>query len=342
MTAHKVYERIAIVVPVGPYHERVKRCLRSRQKLKDSNFVTLVVTDQPLKGDTFGAINVVTGSSVMTGPAVKRDAAIAAFPDADFYAFLDDDAYADPDWLCRVRDVIAREPSAGAYGGPGLMPDDQSFSEQLSAAVMESPLGGGGLRYRFTRQKARYCDDFPAYNLIIRATVVRIVGGWASSLYGGEDSFICAKIVNAGFRILYDPDLFVFHYRRPIIPKHSWQIYNIGRSRACFVREGDPYSRNPIYFVPLIGMLGLAALFFASAFSPFVRVATLTLFVAFWFIVIVTNHPTKIDWRVRLLLPVGIVIQQAAYAYGFLLGLLTGRRNEVSGSQPTMTVPSER
>jgi len=328
--------RIAIVVPVGPIHERVKRCLRSCRDLDDDNYVTLLVTDRAATGDIYGARNIVTNSPVMTGPAVKRDAAIAAYPEADFYAFLDDDAYVDKKWLARLRALIAENEGVSAFGGPGLMPDDQTISEQLSAAVMESVLGSGGIRYRFVKMRARFCEDFPAYNLAISAECLRRIGGWGSSLYGGEDSLVCAKIIQSGGSILYDPSLYVRHYRRSIVPNHTWQVFNIGRSRACFIREGDPYSRRAIYFMPLL--LSLATFVVAAAcvyYAP-LRGPGLVLFVLTWLSIAAFGHKGPIDFRVRLLLPLGIFLQQASYAYGFVLGLVTGRRNLVAGASPVV------
>ncbi len=328
--------KIAIVIPVGPAHDRFIRCLKSCQAIVDDNFVTVVVSDAPVDVvGNYGAINVVTGSVVMTGPAVKRDFAVARIA-ADLYAFLDDDAYVEPDWLQRVRRVVAANPEVAAFGGPGLMPDDQSFSEELSAATMESNLGGGSINYRFRMLSKRFCDDFPAFNFLVRAEWLGRVGGWGSSLYGGEDTLICSKLHDAGATILYDPILYVRHYRRTLIPKHAWQVYNIGRSRACFIREGQKTSLKTIYFAPLVFSLAVGALLFSMLLRWSFEGLALALGAVFFLGVVVFDGGDNHKIMVRLALPFGIVVQHFAYAYGFVVGLLSGKRNSIAGgSRPT-------
>lgn len=327
--------RFAIVVPVGPMHEKVKRCLDSCRRLKYDNYVTVLVTDQPEPAAAaYDAVNVITGSDRMTGPAVKRDRAFRDIADADIYAFLDDDAYVDPLWLQRAMAVIESHPEADAFGGPGLMPDDQALLEQLSAAVMETWVGSGALRFRFAKDDPRYCDDFPAYNFMVRREALRRVGGWASELYGGEDTYICEKIVSAGGKIFYDPSLYVCHYRRAIWPKHAWQVFNIGRSRACFIREGAPTSRRPIYFLPAVASLLLIAAALVCITVPAFRLPGALVAVLAWTLVSLLAHRGRISPLVRVLLPIGLCIHHFSYAYGFAVGILTGRRNSVSGKRP--------
>lgn len=295
----------------------------------------VVVSDSPIEiCESFDAINVVSGSTVMTGPAVKRDLAFDRVW-ADLYAFLDDDAYVESDWLERVRRVVAANPTVAAFGGPGLMPDDQTFFEELSAATMESHIGGGPLNFRFRKKVRRFCDDFPAFNLFVRREWLERVGGWASSIYGGEDTFLCAKIHAERGEILYDPSLFVRHYRRSLVPYHSWQVYNIGRSRGCFMREGQKTSLKAFYFAPLVFSVTLTALVVLSVLPSRVQfVSVMTLITAFLAIAAFDggdDHPLA----VRLALPIGVAVQHAAYAYGLLVGLLSGRRNTTSeGARP--------
>ena len=327
--------KIAIVVPVGPPHERFMRCLESCRALEDANFVTVVVSDEPIKiAAKFDALNVVTGSKAMTGPAVKRDLAFLNVR-ADLYAFLDDDAYVGADWLQRVRRVVGANPEVAAFGGPGLMPDDQTLSEQISAATMESFLGGGPLNYRFRKLPKRYCDDFPAFNLCVRAEWLEKIGGWGSSLYGGEDTLLCAKLHRAGAIILYDPMLYIWHYRRALIPKHCWQIYNIGRSRACFIREGEKTSLKGVFFAPLIFSAFLFTLIIAASVpSKYQRISAACLALAF-FAVVAFDGGDKQRFKVRIAIPVGIAAQHIAYSYGLLVGFFSGKRNMIpGGSRP--------
>lgn len=321
--------RIAIVIPVGPSHQRLLRCLASCDALDYAEKKTIVVSDEPRPDlvASYDVTNVVTHADRMTGPAIKRDLAFASFPDFDIYAFLDDDAYVPADWLSQAARVFERNATLWALGGPGLMPDDQTIAEQLSAAAMESPFGSGSLRFRFVELEARLCEDFPAYNLFVTRSALEAVGGWASDLYGGEDTFLCSKIVVAGGTIGYDPSVAVFHYRRPIFPAHFWQISNVGRSRACFYVEGESSSQSLVYRAPLMASIGMLAVGAAAIRYERLRKVTFATSAISYVLLAFLGHRGRIAPAVRALLPLGLTIHHLSYAYGFAVGLVTRRRN---------------
>lgn len=285
-----------------------------------------VVSDEPvaLPNDPH-FVNVLTNADTVTSPATKRDIAWRTFPHADVYAYLDDDAYPPPHWLDEAARVLAEYPNAAGAGGPGLMPDDQAYLEQVSAAVMEMRAGSGPLRFRFWRDAARDCDDFPAYDLFVRKEWLDAVGGWATDWYGGEDTALCARMADKGGMVRYDPRLAVFHYRRRLLPDHAWQIANVGRSRGCFIRTGDPRSRRLVFGMPLAFCLSAIALVVVPLLvsAPpyaFVPAAYAYLVVAFF------GHPGVLPLRVRLALPAALIVHHAAYTWGLCAGLASGRR----------------
>jgi len=330
--------RIAVVIPVARPDERTRRCLAACVALAYEPRTIAVVTENPIAlPDDPHFVNIVTGASYVTSPAEKRDLARAKLPDVDAYAYLDDDAYPEPHWLDRIADVFSHHPDAAGVGGPGLMPDDQRFWERVSAAVMETRLGSGPLRFRFWRDAPRWCDDFPAYDLAIRKTWLDKVGGWATDWYGGEDTVLCARLADAGGLVRYDPSAAVAHYRRRLVPDHFWQIQNVGRSRGCFVRSGSPRFRKwtfagPPAFVLIVLTLALSPLWWRGhAIEGTIGLAALYGAVALF------AHPGRIDWRVRLVLPFAIVVHHVAYTVGLIRGLVTGRRRQALRSLPSST-----
>jgi hypothetical protein len=285
-----------------------------------------VVSDEPLRlPDDPHFVNLVTGAGAMTSPATKRDLARASIADADVYAYLDDDAYPAPDWLDNAALVLSENARAAGAGGPGLAPDDQTFWERVSVAIMEMPAGSGPLRFRFVRELARDCDDFPAYDLFVRASWLEHVGGWATAWYGGEDTALCTRLADMGGLIRYDPRLAVFHYRRKLIPDHMWQVYNVGRSRGCFIRSGDRRSHTLVFAAPALFMFGVIA----AALSPLMGVPIVLvagLFGAGYAGIAVFGHAAPLDWRVRVVAPFALLAHHGAYALGLLYGLATGSR----------------
>lgn len=326
-TDSSIAYRLVVVVPVAQPNARTNRCLRACAALTYEPRTIAVVTDEPLPlPDDPHFVNIMTGAGRMTSPAEKRDLAAARLRDVDAYVYLDDDAYPPVDWLDRIAAAMRDYPDAPGVGGPGLMPDDQSFWERVSAAVMETRLGSGPLRFRFWRDPARDCDDFPAYDLAIRKSALDAAGGWATDWYGGEDTDLCGRLADAGGFIRYEPAASVFHYRRVLVPKHFWQIQNVGRSRGCFIRAGDRRSRKWTFAAPPLAVIA-AGLLASSPWWPGIdRQAAWIALAAVYLGVAAFAHPGGISLGVRAVLPPAIVVHHFAYSVGLVRGLLTGER----------------
>ena len=318
--------RFIVVVPVMRHDARTQRCLDSCVRLSYEPKTICVVSDEPLELPAdLDVVSFATRAGTLTSPAFKRDLASKMFPDADVYANLDDDAYAPPDWLDRAARVLGEHPHAAGAGGPGLAPPDESFWERVSSTVLQMGAGSGPLRFRFWPERARDCDDFPSHNLFVRRHWLEAVGGWSTNWNGGEDTALCARLAQNGGLIRYDPQLGAFHYRRAFFGGHLWQIFNVGRSRGCFVRAGAPRSRKLAFAGPPAIVLAVIAL----AVSPLLGVpawiavaVAATSFAA----LAVAGHPGPLDWRIRLIAPFALIAHHAAYAAGLFYGLVTGSR----------------
>jgi hypothetical protein len=315
-----------IIVPVIRHDTRTRRCLEACANLAYAHKTICAVSDEPLAlPDGLGVVAVTTHAGTLTSPAFKRDVARQMFPDADVYANLDDDAYPPPNWLDEAARVLSEHSRAAGAGGPGLAPPDQTFSERISSAVLQTWIGSGPLRFRFWPEPARDCDDFPSHNLFLRARSLDAVGGWSTNWNGGEDTEVCARLADRGGLIRYDPLLGAYHYRRAFVPGHLLQIFNVGRSRGCFIRDGERRSRRltfagPPAVVACVALLAAAPLFGA----PLGLVAGVT--GAIFAAIALFGHPSPLDWRLRLVLPLALVAHHVAYTAGMAYGFATGTR----------------
>lgn len=322
-------KKVAVIIPTGSPHDQVEKCLSYCELVEYPNCTFALVTDQPFDVSRWPrAVNVVTGAQECTGPATKRDFAASRLLGYDVYAYLDADAYPRKDWVTAAIRAFDSQAGVAAVGGPGIMPPDQSFAEALSAACTESIFGGGPVRYRFWPAHARFCDDYPAYNLFVLAEHLEEVGGWGSTYYSGEDTLLCEKLASKGLKIYYDPAVVIYHYRRKLIPFHWQQNFNVGRSRATFIRERASLSMRVLYFAPLVGVLFLAGLLLCAVVIPSWRVPEIAAFAGGYALLAALGHPGPLRFGVRILLPFGLFIHHLAYASGFFMGLLfKGRRN---------------
>src|SRR5437763_1883242 len=227
--------RVSVIVPVHRETPAFERCVREVLDLADPDVELIIVTDRPLTRPLDRARVVVTGSQTDTSPAEKRDAALATAT-GEICAFIDDDAYPRADWIAKIRARLA-DPTVDAVGGPGVTVPDSPWRERAGGAFYESRLGSGSLRRRFVAHgEVSDTDDWPAYNFAVRTAALRDIGGWGTTFYGGEDTAVCLALVAAGHRIVYDPEVVVYHFRRRIFRPLMRQVGNVGRHRGYFVR----------------------------------------------------------------------------------------------------------
>lgn len=313
---------VSVIVPLHRRTPAFEQCIAETLRQLRGKDELIVVSDTDPGPLPDGIRLLLTGSARDTSPAEKRDLALEEAR-GDLCAFLDDDAYPADGWIERAVERFA-DPAIVAVGGPGVTPPGSGWRERAGGAFYESPFGSGGLRFRFTPLgPARDVDDFPAYNFFVRTEELRAIGGWASSFYGGEDTKVCLALRRAGHRIVYDPQVLVYHHRRQVFGPHLRQVANVGRHRGHFVRILPETSRRPLYFAPALGLIGGLAAIAWSARRPG-RAAGLAALGA-------AGAATVTGWALRdgrdpavaLVLPAVVAGTHAAYGAAFLQGLVT-------------------
>jgi len=232
-------------------------CLEAIQKQSFTNFEVILVTDYPVSLKYPKLIKKSFGHYV--GPAEKRDWG-GEHAKGDILAFIDDDAFPDTNWLKNmVKDF--KDPFVAAVGGPGVSPPGVNWSEEASGWMSASPLGSGPYTYRFLPGKKIYVDDFPSMNLAVRKKDFLEIGGYDSHYWPGEDTKLCLDIIlKLKKKIIYDPEVLVFHHRRPLWLPHLRQNGNFGLHRGFFARILPQTSFKPVYLAPSFMLLGIVYL----------------------------------------------------------------------------------
>jgi len=188
-------------------------------------------------------------TGTVTRPAMKRDIG-AKQAKATILAFLDDDAFPTKNWIeMGIRSL--KNKSVVASGGPGKIPPNAGSWELSFDQVLTSFVGSGGLDYRFTEGKKRFVDDFPSMNFFIKNETFKKLGGFNNDYWPGEDSKLCNDIVyKENKKILYDPNIVVFHHRRNALYDFLKQHANYGFHRGAFFAQGDSNSKRIAYLLP--------------------------------------------------------------------------------------------
>lgn len=310
--------KISIVIPLykttSDVFENVQRCL----EVDYPDFEILVVADDTALGTVPAGVKLLRTGRDRTGPAQKRDLALSQ-AQGDIIAFLDDDAFPRRDWL-RQAVTYFTETDVVGLAGPGLLPPRSPLLERASGLVLSSVFGGGVFAYRYGPRKARYVDDYPAYNLLIRRAALETVGGFRSTFYGGEDTKLCLEIAKHG-RILYVPDVVVHHTARPLFRPYAAQIWNYAKHRGFFVKRFPETSRRLWFFLPTLFTVGCVSLLALSVLNATVAWTGALSFLAFFGLFALVGMVRARNPIIGVLFPLGILITHFSYGLGFVFGL---------------------
>jgi len=316
---------VSIIIPVKEFNQNLKECIDFCLKLAYHNFDIIVLPDTDIKDYKFNSEKVRIIPTGNLTPPKKRDLVLDK-TDADILAFIDDDAYPKEDWLKNAVRHFSDEEIAAICGPAQTAPSD-SLMQKASGEVYESVLVSGTQSLRYRTLKKCFVNDYPSCNFIIRRLSFVSLGGFKTNFWPGEDTFLCTGIKRElNKKIVYDPEVFVYHHRRPLFLPHLKQIASYALHRGYFTKRGYNPTFGISYFLPSLLLLGLIL---GSVFSLLTFWAKPVFFTAFFsYLLLVLIFSISKD--LRLIFPkfFGIMASHITYGYFFLKGLFQAKLKE--------------
>ncbi|MHC1576474.1 MAG: glycosyltransferase [Methanosarcinaceae archaeon] len=312
---------VSIIIPVRQINDYIRESIPYILDLEYTNFEILIFPDT-VSEEVFEKTRIIPTGTM--GPAEKRDLALK-HAKGEIFAFLDDDAYPEPDWLNHVVDDL-KEPEVVAVGGPAVTPADDSIAQKASGLVFESIMGGGSNRYRYLPiGEKKFVDDLPTVNFSVRKDIFEELGGFDTIYWPGEDTKLCLDIVHGlGKRIVYDPKAVVYHHRRTVFKQHLKQISNYALHRGYFVKRHPETSLRPGYFIPSMFLLYLLLLLLMHQAYPIVA-GPAALYAIILGLTIGNIVYTSGNFKLGLLTGASIFMTHIFYGFYFLKGLASRR-----------------
>lgn len=254
-----VNTKISIIIPSRDNYEYISKCLDSLFELTGySNYELIVVDNQSNQTDVKilysnyesrykNFVLIEENCPFNFSRACNQGAAKAT---GDLLLFLNNDTEViDPDWLTNLAGVL-QIPGVGVVGPKLLYPDG---SVQHAGIVIGLE---GHASHVFMGVKS---DIYTPYGyvdwmrnvsavtgacMMVRRDVFEKVGGFDESLtlaFGDVD--LCLRIIDAGYRVVYTPDVQLIHYegktRGKYIPKQDFLAKkDYFREK---IQQGDPY-----------------------------------------------------------------------------------------------------
>ena len=200
---------------------------------------------------------------------------------ADVVAFLDDDVFVCRDWPDLILKPFEDE-SVGAASGPSLVPDDVKLFARLAGTALQSK-AAGYVAERYLKSGAHIrpisWSRIIGCNMAYRRPVLESIGMFPPEFWPGEEMIAAWRTQQAGHKIVFYDDAWVYHYPRSSLWRFLKQMHGYGATRIRLLRAGVEF--EPTTIVPGLWVLSLAVLAFAAIFLKW-GLYLLTLDIAFY------------------------------------------------------------
>lgn len=228
------WPRISVIVCTHNGSATVRETCEGLQKLDYPDFEVIVVDDGSSDttsdiladfetNDHFRLVRVENG-----GLSQARNHGLAAAT-GEIVAYIDDDAYPDPDWL-KYLAITFEEDEYVAVGGPNLVPPED---QQTAQCVARAP--GGPNHVMLSDMVA---EHIPGCNMAFRKNVLEEIGGFDPQFrIAGDDVDVCWRLQDNEGVIGFSPAALVWHHRRRSIKKYLKQQANYGQAEAMVERK---------------------------------------------------------------------------------------------------------
>ena len=180
----------------------------------------------------------------------------------EFVAFTDADCTVDRDWIKELLKHFNNDEIA-AVGGPNITPDNDTDFAKCVGVVL-SFLSKPGARYGLIGGEVREIYHNPTCNVIYRREMLEEVGGFNHNLVTVDDEELDYRIKKKGYKILYTPNVEVYHYRTPNWKKFAKMAYNYGLGRMQAIKLHRDMGRW-FHFAPSF-LISVILLFFILSF----------------------------------------------------------------------------
>jgi len=226
----KTLPKISVVVCSYNGASTIRDTMEGLQKLDYPNYEVIVVND----GSTDDTAEIASAydfkliSTENRGLSNARNTGLFNAT-GEIIAYIDDDAYPDPQWLRYLASAYMSTEHAG-IGGPNIKPAGDGF---IANCVANSP--GGPLHVLTTDEIA---EHIPGCNMTFRRDALLEIGGF-DPIYrsAGDDVDVCWRIQQAGYTIGFHPSAFVWHHCRNSISMYWKQQKGYGKAEALLEKK---------------------------------------------------------------------------------------------------------
>ena len=223
--------RISVIVcTYNASHKWLAECFRHLRRIDYPDYEVIVVDDGSTDPFTncardYGFHLIRTPNS---GLGSARNTGLFAAT-GEIVAYIDDDAYPDPDWLKYLAAMFLHSDFVGV-GGPNLPPCDDGW---IANCVANSP--GGPIHVMLTDREA---EHIPGCNMAYRKYALLESGGFDERFrVAGDDVDVCWSLQKRNWKLGFSPAAVVWHHRRNSVRTYLKQQRGYGRAEALLEKK---------------------------------------------------------------------------------------------------------
>jgi len=223
----------SIVIPTYNRPKQLAKCLKSLSHLDypRDRFEVIVVDDgspiipEGVVADFRGQLNMTLLTQARTGPAGARNTGVN-IAKGDFLAFIDDDCEPATDWLRNLSGLflLASDRAIGGRTLNGLPNNLYSVTSQMIIDVV----------YAHFNPDPNQASFFASNNLTIAADLFRDIGGFDATFTTSEDRDFCDRWLQHSFKMIYAPEVVLYHFHELKLGTFWRQHFNYGRGAYRF------------------------------------------------------------------------------------------------------------
>ena len=240
---------ITIIVPVKNEEKTIGKCLHSLKSLNYPNYEITVVNDGSTDGTEeilkqFTAITVLTTKGV--GPSMARNLAIEK-SGGEYLAFTDADCLIDKEWLNQLRAYFT-DTNVMGVGGDQLCPEDETpFGKEVHNFLKLIAFSSDYLK---TEKEVMNIRHNPTCNMMYRKKAFEKIENFKKDLWPCEDLEFDCRLIQAGYKLIFNPKAVVYHYRPKNLKKFGQMHFRYGRAHAKLVLKYGFMEK--IHYIPLV------------------------------------------------------------------------------------------
>lgn len=311
---------VSIIIPVRNEGSILGKCLESIQALDYPKDKIEIIVADGVSGDNSRQIAVDFGAVVVENERkIVASGRNSAFKIAkgEIIAFTDADCRLDKNWLKEALKYFNDAAVAGV-GGPNFTPDEESDFGKAVGFVFGERIFAGGSTYARAFKTVQEVRALPGCNAIYRRAVLDKVMPQDETLLTCDDVEMNKKITDSGYKLLYTPDVYVWHYRRPTFRKLFKQVYRFSIGRVQLKRRDAETSNFAHIFVGVHLPVYVIVSVLLYIINKMLFVIFNLLAVGFLLFFFVYSYVRNKSWKQSFYVPFIILIIAIAWSLGFL------------------------